>query len=98
MTKEEKITFEEAFEKLEQILNKMNEGNMPLNEMMKFFEEGNDLIKLCDNHLSSAQKKAETLIKNINGKLDIDDEKQMPKKEAMASSFQKILQEDTKKV
>jgi len=94
---EEKFSFEQAFEKLEKILDKMNEGSLSLDEALKFFEEGDKLIGLCDNYLSSAQQKIETLIKNRDGKLDLD-EKEMPKKEEYTPPSQKVLQEDTKKV
>jgi len=94
---EENFSFEQALEKLEKITDKMNEGNLSLDEALKFFEQGDQLIGLCDKYLSSAQQKIEKLIKNRNGQLDLD-EKNMPKKENFAPVSSNVLQEEIKKV
>lgn len=57
-------SFESAFERLEQILEKMNTGKTPLDESLKLFEEADQLIRLCSQRLTSAEQKVETLIKN----------------------------------
>ena len=40
-------SFESAFERLEQILEKMNTGKTPLDESLKLFEEADQLIRFC---------------------------------------------------
>lgn len=67
-------TFEEAFDRLEKILDQMNAGNVPLEESLKLFEEGDQLIALCDRYLTSAEKKIEKLIKDRNQDLVLDGE------------------------
>lgn len=57
-------SFESAFERLEQILEKMNTGKTPLDESLKLFEEADQLIRLCSQRLTSAEQKVEMLIKN----------------------------------
>lgn len=70
-------SFESAFERLEQILEKMNTGKTPLDESLKLFEEADQLIRLCSQRLTSAEQKVETLIKNRQEL--VLDESQKPK-------------------
>ena len=73
-------TFESAFERLEQILEKMNSGKTTLDESLKLFEEADQLIRFCSQRLTSAEQKVETLIKNRSNELVLD-ESQKPKTE-----------------
>lgn len=59
----EEISFEKAFERLEQILTKMNEEKVSLDTSLKLFEEANALIKNCNEKLSFAEQKIQILIK-----------------------------------
>jgi len=61
---QETPSFEKAFERLEQILEKMNGGKTPLEESLKLFEEAEALIQTCSGRLTSAEQKIEKLIKN----------------------------------
>lgn len=63
-TLSETLSFEKAFERLEQILNTMNSGKTPLEDSLKLFEEAEKLIATCSCKLNSAEKKIEQLIKN----------------------------------
>lgn len=71
-------TFESAFERLEQILEKMNTGKTPLDESLKLFEEADQLIRFCTQRLTQAEQKVEMLIKNRSNELVVD-ESQKPK-------------------
>lgn len=73
------LSFEEAFTKLEEILQKMNTGKVPLEEALQLFEEGNELLKLCQHKLQAAEQKIEMLIKNREGKIDMSPEKEVKK-------------------
>lgn len=66
------LTFEQAYERLEQILEKMNAGNVPLEEALKLYEEADQLLKLCQDKLTSAEQKIEVLIKQRNGEMALD--------------------------
>jgi len=68
---QEILSFEQAFERLEQILEKMNSGKTPLEESLKLFEEAEKLIRSCNARLSTAEQKIETLIKQ-RGELVLD--------------------------
>ena len=60
---EEKIyPFEEALEKLSALVEKMENGDLSLEESLKIFEEGIKLSKDCQNALSNAEKKVQALL------------------------------------
>lgn len=61
--------FEDAMKKLEGIVERMEKGDMPLNDSLKLFEEGVKLTRFCSQELQKAEKKVELLTKNIEGKL-----------------------------
>jgi len=63
------LSFEVAFARLEEILEKMNSGSVSLDESLKLYEEADKLINICSKRLNSAEKKIETLIKNRKGEL-----------------------------
>lgn len=67
--KKNQESFEEAFEKLEAIVHKMDEGELPLDESLQAFEEGVRLIRLCVKMLDAAEAKVETLLKDPKGLL-----------------------------
>lgn len=61
--------FEDAMRKLEEIVGKMEKGDMPLDDSLKLFEEGIRLTRFCSKELHKAEKKVEMLIKDAEGKL-----------------------------
>ena len=63
------FNFEKAFHRLEEILEKLNSGDTPLDESLKLYEEADRLINSCNRKLVDAEKKIEILIKNRNGEL-----------------------------
>ena len=64
-----KERFEDALNKLEKIVAKLEEGDVPLEESLKLFEEGIRLSRLCNQKLDEAEKKVEILLKNKEGVL-----------------------------
>jgi exodeoxyribonuclease VII small subunit len=61
--------FEDAFQKLESIVKKLEGGNLSLEESLKAFEEGVRLSRFCSKKLDEAEKKLEILLKDSNGRL-----------------------------
>lgn len=61
--------FEDAMKKLESIIEKMEKGDIPLNESLKLFEEGVKLTRFCSQELQKAEKKVELLTRDAGGKL-----------------------------
>ncbi|UTR09475.1 exodeoxyribonuclease VII small subunit [Evansella sp. LMS18] len=50
------LTFEEAMEQLETVVNKLEEGDVPLEEAIRMFEEGMKLSKFCHERLQNVEK------------------------------------------
>lgn len=63
MTKEKEATFEEKLTKLEDIVKKLEAGDIPLDSAVKEFNEAMTLAKECDEKLKNAE---ESLNKIIN--------------------------------
>ena len=52
---EKKPTFEENMQRLEQIVRAMERGEVPLEESLKLFQEGTELVRICGKLLDDAQ-------------------------------------------
>lgn len=61
------LSFEAAFARLEEILEKMNSSSVSLDESLKLYEEADKLISMCSSRLNEAERKIEILVKNRNG-------------------------------
>jgi exodeoxyribonuclease VII small subunit len=64
-----KEKFEEALEKLEAIVRRMEAGEMSLEESLKAFEEGIKLSRLCAKRLDEADRRVALLLKEEGGEL-----------------------------
>ncbi|MGD0274458.1 MAG: exodeoxyribonuclease VII small subunit [Syntrophales bacterium] len=62
-----KENFEEALKKLEEIIKKMESGELPLEESLKAFEEGIKLTRFCEKKLDEAQRRVEILTRESGG-------------------------------
>jgi exodeoxyribonuclease VII small subunit len=62
-----KDKFEEALGRLEDIVRKMEAGDMTLEESLKAFEEGIKLARLCAKKLDDAERRVDILLKQENG-------------------------------
>ncbi len=67
--KQEKINFEKAMSKLEEIATNLEEGNLSLDESIKQFEKGMQLAKFCREKLDEAERKIEILQKGDDGRI-----------------------------
>lgn len=64
-------SFETAFKRLEEILEKMNSTTVSLDESLKLYEEADNLIALCNKRLHDAESRIEILVKNRQGELSL---------------------------
>jgi len=64
------FNFEEAMKKLEEISNKLEAGDISLDESIDLFTEGMKLSKMCSKKLESAEKKISMLVKDDAGILN----------------------------
>ncbi len=62
-----KTTFEQSMKKLEQIVQELESGDLPLEEAMEKFEEGIKLSNLCSEKLDETEKKITLLLQNQEG-------------------------------
>lgn len=57
----DEITFEQALARLEQIVKALEGGNVPLEDLIKLFDEGTGLVRLCTERLDKAEEKVRLL-------------------------------------
>lgn len=61
MSETKEISFEQALARLEQIVKSLESGNVPLEDLIKLFDEGTELVKLCTARLDKAEEKVRLL-------------------------------------
>lgn len=62
------LTFEKALQRLEKIVEELENSNLDIDKSLKIFEEGVKLSRFCTKKLDEAEKKIELLVKNEKGK------------------------------
>ena len=67
-SEEKELTFEESLEKLENIVKKLESGEIPLDDAINEFNQAMKLAKNCDEKLKAAEE-AITKIVNTDGSL-----------------------------
>jgi exodeoxyribonuclease VII small subunit len=60
-------TFEQAIQRLERIVAEMEAAELPLEDVLKKYEEGTRLVQFCSQKLEEAEKKIELLTKKADG-------------------------------
>lgn len=71
MAKKE-LSFEEAMEKLEEIVNSLESGDFALEESLKLYEEGVKLVNLCNKKITNVEKSIKILL-NSDGEFVEED-------------------------
>ncbi|MDA8101112.1 MAG: exodeoxyribonuclease VII small subunit [Nitrospiraceae bacterium] len=61
--------FETALNRLEEIVAQLEQGDLPLEQSLKLFEEGVKLARICSTRLEEAERKVEILLKDKDGNL-----------------------------
>ncbi len=64
-----KISFEKSLKQLEQMVQELESGNLPLEKAMKKFEEGVKLSKYCSEKLDETEKKISVLLRDNKGEI-----------------------------
>ena len=72
-------TFEESMSRLEQIVRAMEQGNVPLEESLKLFQEGTELVRSCGKLLDDAQMQIQKVMTAADGSpvLEVCDESEL---------------------
>lgn len=72
------IEFEGALKKLETIVEKLEQGDLSLEEALKNYEEGVRMADVCQKRLTEAEKKVEVLMKTSGGKFKTESFEEKP--------------------
>lgn len=67
-------SFEKAYTRLEEILEKMNSGTISLEDSLSLYEEADKLISSCTKKLDEAEKRIQTLVKNREGEVQYQED------------------------
>ena len=62
------LNFEKAMDRLETIVEQMESGKLPLEDLIVRYEEGMSLVKICQERLTNAEQKVEIIARNSAGK------------------------------
>ena len=63
----ENMTFEASMQRLEQIVRTMERGDAPLEESLKLFQEGTELVRSCEKLLEEAQMQVNKIMVAADG-------------------------------
>jgi exodeoxyribonuclease VII small subunit len=66
--REAELNFEGAMDRLEKIVEQMESGKLPLEDLIVRYEEGMNLVKICQQRLANAEQKIEIIARNSTGK------------------------------
>jgi exodeoxyribonuclease VII small subunit len=71
-TKSNDLTFEQAYRRLETIVDSLERGESTLEESLKAFEEGIELAKFCSQKLQDAELRLQKLVKGEDGSFQLE--------------------------
>ena len=65
----ENLSIEESLKKLEEIVNKLENGDVPLDDAIDEFNNAMQLVKICENKLSAAEESIAKIVQD-NGQIE----------------------------
>ena len=68
----EDLSFEESLEKLEIIVNRLEQGDIPLDDAIDDFSEAIKLVKICDDKLNSAEESIAKIVEENGDLIDFN--------------------------
>jgi exodeoxyribonuclease VII small subunit len=72
MTKKKSEQFEEALKRLQGLVERLEHGDLPLEQAMESFAEGMQLVQFCHKKLEEAEEKVQTLVKDQQGEWTVE--------------------------
>lgn len=66
------LSFEDAMCELETIVHAMEEGDMPLDDMVQTYERGSRLLAMCQQRLDTAQQRIELINRSASGEVTLE--------------------------
>ena len=82
--REAELNFEGAMDRLETIVEQMESGKLPLEDLIVRYEEGMNLVKICQERLANAEQKIEIIARNSAGKTVVKEFEPTQEQEAPA--------------
>ena len=76
--KNKNTSFEANLQRLEQIVRAMERGDVALDESLKLFQEGTELVRACGLLLDEAELQVKTIIAGADGKPNQEDFADVP--------------------
>jgi len=89
-SKEAEANFESAMERLDAIVEQMEANKLPLEDLLRSYEEGLKLVKFCSEKLDAAEKRIEIITRDAMGKPQITDFESTEKKPTQPSRSEDI--------
>jgi exodeoxyribonuclease VII small subunit len=83
-SREADLNFEGAMDRLEKIVEQMESGKLPLEDLIVRYEEGMNLVKVCQERLANAEQKIEIIARNSAGKPEVKEFEPAPEAEKRA--------------
>ena len=70
-TKIENLPFEDSLKRLESVVESMESSDLPLETLLRLYEEGTQLSKVCQARLADAELKIQKLEKSASGEMTL---------------------------
>ena len=65
-------TFEESFNELSEVVERLQQGDLPLEETIELFERGMRLSFECEKYLDEAGRRVEILVQREDGRFEAE--------------------------
>ena len=88
--RETELNFESAMDRLETIVEQMESGKLPLEDLIVRYEEGMSLVKICQKRLANAEQKIEIIARDSAGKAIVKEFEATPEAGAPANAVVEI--------
>ncbi|HCK09957.1 MAG TPA: exodeoxyribonuclease VII small subunit [Candidatus Latescibacteria bacterium] len=86
--KEDSVTFEASLKTLEEAVDQLEAGNLPLSDALKLFEQGLKASNACRTRLEDAKQKVDVLVKDNAGGFHLEELDQADVSDEEESSVQ----------
>ena len=84
--RETELNFESAMDRLETIVEQMESGKLPLEDLIVRYEEGMNLVKICQKRLANAEQKINIIARDSAGKAMVKEFEATPEAGAPANA------------
>ncbi len=72
-SKDKELNFETALSEIDEIVEKLESGELTLDDSLRYFQRGMDLVKFCSERLDAAESRLKILIEGSDGEFMTED-------------------------